>query len=54
MGHLRVFQRGVEYKVEGPTLKKRRLVFLGETRIEGKQILIFKPVTKVNKQPNKA
>ena len=47
----RVFQGGKEYLVTGPTKKHRRLVFIASVKVEdGKELLLFRPVRKVQKR----
>jgi hypothetical protein len=48
----RVFQGGKEYVVTGPTKKSRRLVFVVSVKVEGKELLLFRPVRKVKKHRN--
>ena len=45
----RVFKSGREYEVTGASGKFRRLIFLNEFKLEGKEILVFRPVRKVKK-----
>jgi hypothetical protein len=45
----RVFKGGAEYEVTGAGGKYRRLKFLAEVKVEGKEILLFRPVKKVKK-----
>jgi len=46
----RVFKCGKEYVVTGSTKLKRRLVFLNTVKIEGKEILMFRPLKRIRKQ----
>jgi hypothetical protein len=45
----RVFKGGAEYEVTGAVGKYRRLIFLKELKLDGKEILLFRPVKKVKK-----
>ncbi len=45
----RVFKGGAEYTVTGPSGRTRRLVFLHEFKLDGKEILLFRPLKKVKK-----
>lgn len=46
----RVFQRGKEYVVTGAGKRVRRLVFVGEAKLEHeKQLFHFRPVRKMKK-----
>jgi hypothetical protein len=45
----RVFKGGTEYEVTGPGGKTRRLKFLAEVKVEGKEMLLFRPIKKVKK-----
>jgi hypothetical protein len=49
MPRQRVFKGGAEYIVTGPTKKQRRLVFLTEFKLDGKEILVFRPKKRVQK-----
>jgi RNase P/RNase MRP subunit p29 len=46
----RVFKGGSEYVVTGPTKRKRKLIFLNKVKIDGREILLFRPVKKIRKQ----
>jgi hypothetical protein len=49
----RVFKRGVDYYVEGPSELSRRLRFVGSFKIDGLEHLIFRPVRKVVKKKSR-
>ena len=49
MPRQRVFKGGTECTVTGPTKKQRRLVFLTEFKLDGKEILVFRPKKRVQK-----
>ena len=46
----RVFKGNAEYVVTGPAKLKRRLVFLSKVKVDGREILLFRPVRKIRKQ----
>jgi RNase P/RNase MRP subunit p29 len=46
----RVFKSGAEFVVTGPTKLKRRVVFLNKVKIDGKEILLFRPLKTIRKQ----
>lgn len=46
----RVFKSGAEYVITGSTKLKRRLVFLNKVKIDGREILLFRPVKRIRKQ----
>jgi RNase P/RNase MRP subunit p29 len=46
----RVFKCGAEYVVTGPAKLKRRLIFLNKVKIDGREILLFRPLKKIRKQ----
>ena len=48
----RVFKGGAEYELTGPTKKKRRVVFVAKVKIDGREILMFRPVKAIRKQDN--
>ncbi len=45
----RVFQGGKEYVVTVPTKRSRRLVFVVSVKVDGKELLLFRPVRKMKK-----
>jgi hypothetical protein len=45
----RVFKGGAEYEITGAGGKYRRLKFLAEDKVEGKEILLFRPIKRVKK-----
>lgn len=45
----RVFKGGAEYEITGATKRKRRLVFISNVKIEGREYLLFRPIKKINK-----
>jgi hypothetical protein len=45
----RVFKGGVEYEVKGPTKKTRRLVFIDSVKVDGRELLLFRPIRKIKK-----
>jgi hypothetical protein len=46
----RVFQGGKEYTVTGPTKRSRRLVFIDSVKVDGRELLLFRPVKKIPKR----
>jgi len=46
----RVFKGGTEFLVTGPSELERRIVFINRVSVEGKEILLFRPVKKIKKQ----
>jgi hypothetical protein len=46
----RVFKGGAVYVVTGPAKKKRRLVFIVSVKVEGKELLLFRPMRRIKKQ----
>jgi hypothetical protein len=48
----RQYKAGTEYTVEGPSKRKRRLVFVGKFKLNGKETLMFQAVRKASKQTN--
>ena len=46
----RVFQGGKEYTVTGPTKRSRRLVFIASVKVDGRELLLFRPVKKISKR----
>jgi len=46
----RVFQGGKEYIVTGPTKRSRRLVFIDSVKVDGRELLLFRPVKKIPKR----
>ncbi|MGK2962572.1 MAG: hypothetical protein ACSLFK_10565 [Gemmatimonadaceae bacterium] len=49
----RQYKTGADYKVEGVAKSVRILKFIGKGKIEGKEVLIFRPVRKAAKQSRK-
>lgn len=45
----RVFKGGSEYTVTGASGRTRRLIFVNEVHLDGKEILLFRPLKKVKK-----
>jgi hypothetical protein len=48
----RQYKAGTEYSVEGPSKRKRRLLFVGKFKLNRKEILMFHAVRKASKQSN--
>jgi hypothetical protein len=49
----RQYKTGAEYRVEGVSKSVRRLRFIGKARINGKEILMFRPVRVAGKRSAK-
>ena len=46
----RIYKTGIEYSITGPAEKARRVVFVGKFKIDGREVLMFRPVRKAKKQ----
>ena len=45
----RQFKVGSEYKIRGKSGKERKMTLIGQTELDGKEILFFRPIKKIAK-----